>query len=81
MGQRFMKHYSERPDGTIEYIDRKWFIAQLVEKAYMTIAGNNAENDRGAQDAADKEETWLTGLDDERLAQEYADKIGDPRET
>ncbi len=66
-----MRHYSERPDGTIEYIDREWFINRLINKIYM--------EDEQDQRATEPEGERLDSLDDEQLAQEYADKIGDPK--
>ncbi len=74
-----MRHYSERPDGSIEYIDRKWFIERLVDKYCMTAVENNAHFYETVGDLAVAHGTRLRTLDDEQLAQEYVDRVGDPR--
>lgn len=75
-----MRHYSEHADGTIEYIDRAWFVERLVDKCYQEAAGNGAENEKYAESVSTAYEDALNKMDDEQLAQEYADRIGDPKD-
>lgn len=73
------RKYQTSHDGSIEYLDREWFIRKLVDKYYCEAAGNNAEDDKDALDLAEAHEMRLRAMDDEQLAQEYDDNIGDPR--
>lgn len=74
-----IRKYQSKPDGSIEYMAREWFITELVDKYYFEAVGNNGENEKDAQDMAWDYEMYLRNLTDEQLAQKYDADIGDPR--